>query len=185
VAARFSVVRGDPMASLASGAEASDLVAVFESQGPLPGGGAASWASRVVSGLEGHTILYVADSVRPRSGPVLAVVSAHDAGSLASAARLASAANEELVIVDLDPDGRTGDWLEAALRDCGRSRADTYITAWRAPRSAIVDPEFAGLRARLVVLGRSAFEQLRLDLGDLVDGRGMPWLILGRGERPL
>ena len=183
VAARFTVLRGDPVESLARSAKPSDLMAVLEAPrvASLRVGG--SWLGRTWRADTWAAILHVPKAAAPRTGPVIAVVSSMETDAVTVAARVAAAAGERLVIVDLTgaPAARVGAALHAAPLDPARVR----VIVGRYPLRALLDPDLVGLRARLVVLQRDLFDRIGTDLAHLLDGHAVPWLLLGRGEQPL
>ena len=183
VAARFTVLRGDPVESLARGAGPSDLMAVLEPPRALTSPIGLLGPGRSVSADAWAAILHVPRLAAPRAGPVIAVVSSVETATVTVAARIAAQAGEKLLIVDLTgaPPARLG----AALRATPLDPAKVRVIVGRYPLRALLDPELVGLRARLVVLQRDLFDRIGTDLAHLLDGHSVPWLLLGRSEQLL
>ena len=158
VVGRFTVVRGDPLALLASSAGTADLLAVLEAPGSPAARLAASWAASARGAGEEPATLHVPREAGPRSGAVVAVLASRDDPALALARRIAAAAGERLLVVDL-------------------TSAPTAV--------AQALPQLIRARARLVVMQRSLFERIGAGLASLVDGHRVGWLLLGRGEQLL
>ncbi len=178
LAADFTIVRGDWAASVALHAEPTDLLAVFE-----PPGAIASRIDRMRAAGQPRpgppAILYLAPSVRRRGGPVVAVATAHGGdATVALAARLAAAASERLVVIDLTPGRQAAAWLERAAQELSQPHAAARVIASGAPPALVLRTEFVRLHARLVVLDREAFETMAPAAEDSADARQVPWMIL-------
>jgi hypothetical protein len=158
VVGRFAVARGEPAATLASSAASADWLAVLEAPGSPSAHLAGAWAERAQRAGREPATLHLPREAPARSGAVVAVVGSPDDPALALARRIAAAAGERLMVVDL------------------ASGPSAIVRAM---------PELVRSRAWLVVMQRPLFERRGAALAPLVDGHAVGWLLLGRGEQLL
>lgn len=158
VASAFEVLRGDPAECIAGVCRAGDIVVVVEPGPPVLHGAhrlqAAAYASPA-------SVLLLPVRLKPRAGPVVAVLTHAADPSLAVACRLALAAGEDLAILlpDRDgaaasaaaPDQATGLAIALGLRHDRISVRRIHDTT-----AENITHALTGLRERLIVMTRSA-----------------------------
>jgi hypothetical protein len=156
VASRFEVTRGDPSASVATGSGVGDIVVFAEPRRAgerMTRSFQRSWQAALSAAA---SILVVPSGLVDRSGQIAAVVTGHDDASLVTAARIALAAGEDLLL--LLPA------TEPGIREAGIAAARALGVPERRIRTAFIpslSPEgvlhaLADCPERLVVLAREA-----------------------------
>jgi len=164
VPAEFSVFRGDPRSAVASGAEPSDVVALFE---PVT-----NWESHKES-VSAGTVVFVPRTARPQSGPIVVVAHEATGPEVELASEIASNANIQVVVVDALQEHSSAFWMQRSQRRHARGTGRTDLVA-----SAQHVRQLGLPPASLVVVTRATLERLAQPLESIAGGRSEPWLVL-------
>lgn len=154
--ARFEVARGSLAETVAAIARAGDIFVVVEPLNPAERATSQfPWLMEAVF-RSAATVLLVPSRIRRGQGPIVAIAGEPDDASIHSAALLAIAAREELVIIDAD---------HRQASDAGKLAAATGLRVKQiaAARGAFPDPvactqAFRHLQERLIVMSRGVFD---------------------------
>ena len=174
-ASRFEIVRGSAAETMSAIARAGDIVAIFEPASP---------AERVI-----HQFAYLQEAARRSaaallvipaqvarvSGAVVAIATTPHDPSISAAYDLAQALEEELTIVETFRESRprqAGNEIASVVREVKHVSATSRSFA----DASAVATAFAGLKERLVVISRGAFDD---DVASLIAStRRVPVLVI-------
>jgi hypothetical protein len=151
----FQIIRGDPALFVAAASQAGDTIVVAQPRVPAEQlvHATARWLE--AAHASAASVMLVPQVLSRRSGPVAAVVCAGSDPALRTAARIAAAAGETLLLLVFGD----GELREAAMEQARAAGLPARRTAVRDIRGVAPEDVLEGLRAgneRLVVLGRGA-----------------------------
>lgn len=177
--ARFEVRRGSAAETIAALSRAGDIVVLIEPANPAERVSQQFLALQRAAFGSAAAVLILPPRIARRSGPVVALAATANDPSIATAAVIAHALDERLVVVNAGADRQPA----AAEHDPSKGAKSRHVAARQAWASgSSLSMLFAPLREQLVVMARAAFDE---ELPALVaSSRAVPVLVIEAEEAP-
>ncbi|SPE21114.1 conserved hypothetical protein [Burkholderiales bacterium] len=184
ISSEFEVLRGDPAACIAALCRSGDIVVVAEPGPPLGRTTQSVMRLRAAAHESAASVLLLPTRLRPRRGPVVAVLADAADASLDVGCRIATAAEEDLVILLPEPLAAAAgvavaDRVTDRARALGLPRERITVQPVRGAQADDVVHALSGLRERLIVMTRaSSAASDATGASRIAAARGVPVLLL-------
>ncbi len=157
VASEFEVLRGDPAACIAAVCQTGDIVIVAEPGLPIARTAHGVTRLQAAAHASAASVLLLPARHKARRGHVVAILADTMDGSLAVACRIATAANEGVTILLLEPvDDAAAERVRERAQTLGLARERVTLRPICNPRADDVILALAGQQERLIVMTRAA-----------------------------
>lgn len=155
---QFKVVRGPMAKTFASVSRTDDIVMIVEPQSPAERSTQQfSWLLQAAF-RSAAAVMLVPPRIIRTNGPVVAIAASPDDPSIHAAAAIATAAKEELVIIEADGHNAGAPHIHTFAADAGLTIKRVAAAKIALPDPATCGQAFRQLQERLVVMTRGAFE---------------------------
>lgn len=154
----FEVVRGPIATSITTISQKSDIVMIIEPVSAAERVSQQFFSLSQAAFRSAAAVIFVPANIVRAKGPIVAIVATPDHPSLAAAAAIALAADEELFVLDICKNGIDDASIDALATDKGL--AIKHVVASKVKRSdaGSITQALHSLQERLVVMTRGAFD---------------------------
>jgi len=179
ISSEFEVLRGDPAACIAALCRSGDIVVIAEPGPPVGRTSYSVMRLQAAAHESAASVLLLPTRLRPRRGPVVAVLADAADVSLDVGCRIATAAEEDLVILLPEPLAAAADRAGERARALGLPRERVTVRPVPGAQADDVLRALSGVRERLIVMTRaSSAASDAAGASRIAAARGVPVLLL-------